>query len=1128
MLNLVQRKLTQEILDWLDRPAFAVECGGQNTYHYVSYNTAYAALTEMSGDQLIGQPFSMGFALGEAEKLRPLLDSARKEGRRQIGNTLIRWANGWLCQGLTVAPVKDDSGQVTGLVVITEASTPERMHQVALQVAEYKLRDFAELASDWFWETDAEHRFTWVSESSSPNTNTMRIAFLGRRRWEVANPNMTEADRQFWEEHRRQLDSHQAFRGFRYCAMVAGNEVWIEINGKPIFDSENRFMGYRGSGRDITEQYRQQRRIEAALRQAEEASRAKSQFLANMSHELRTPLNAIIGFSEIIRDQMFGPVGVPRYVDYARDINASGTHLLALIGDILDMSRIEAGYYALDEKAVDLSAVIESALTMVRPQAERGGITLRNLSPDTLPQLRADERVLKQVLINLLGNAVKFTPGGGTIDVIYRQLPDGSPSLTVVDTGIGIAPERLEQIFEPFQLAKAEVARQHGGTGLGLSISKRLMELHGGTLTLTSTVGSGTQAQMTFPRWRLLSNADQEAPPQASTSSASDSSASTSMTSTPPAPPASKPANLAESPATAPIPSSLLKSQAGDSNGDAGSTLRSLLETVGEGVININNQGTIVAISDAGAAIFGYKPEELIGQNVNILMPEPFRSGHDSYIRNYLTTKRAKILGLGRDTLGRKKSGEIFPIHLSVGEFDDSGTPGFIGIIRDISDRRDVELRAEFASRNDPLTGILNRSSFIAETERMLGAQHRVDDGLWVLFNLDVDGFRDINEGFGYHIRDSVLKCTADRLADVLPREALIGRIAADQFAALAAVNDLNNALNLAQLVHAQLTRPLNLDGRVVPLKVSMGAAIIDDPAEKIGDALAKAELAMKLVRSSGGDSTRFYSPEMTRAAERRLRLTMNLDSAIQNNEFHIVYQPVVETVSGAICAIEALLRWRHPELGAISPSEFIPLAEETGSIIHITRWVINSVAEQLREWRRQQVEPRRVFINVSGQQFIRDDLPGYFRKLREEEPELIPFLGIEITEQAAIQNMEATVAAMRELAEIGIDAALDDFGTGYSSLSYIQRLPIRKIKLDRAFIADLPGNEKDIALVRAMVGMANGLDLPVVAEGVETAAQRDFLRGVGCSELQGYLISKPVPAEEMAAMLRQSERRRR
>ncbi len=1107
MLDPAQKKLTQDVLEWLDRPGFALECHKPTEFSYFACNNAYSAIAGFPSSGLQGQDFSIGFALGEAAKLRPYLENVGQTGSRQVVNELLRWANGWLCQTVTIAPVRNADGSVGALVVIAEATDPDQVHQAALQVAEHKIRDFAELASDWFWETDSEHRFTWISESGNAYVNEQRPRYLGNRRWDMGGRH-EEEDEIFWDEHRRQLDRREAFRGFRYCSVNSGQEMWIEINGKPVFDINGRFMGYRGSGRDITEQYRQQRRIEAALRRAEEASRAKSQFLANMSHELRTPLNAIIGFSEIIRDQMFGSVGVPRYVDYARDINASGTHLLAVIGDILDMSRIEAGYYALDEKPVDMVAVISSALTMVRPQAERAGATLRNLCPETLPQLRADERVLKQVLINLLGNAVKFTPAGGTVDVIYRSSSDGGLSLGVVDTGIGITPDRLEHIFEPFQLAKAEVARQHGGTGLGLSISKRLMELHGGTLSLSSSVGVGTEARLSFPAWRLMDDAEDSwvAPVEPPSTSAV-------------APRSTAPASAAQE---------ATEAEPGHLDSSAGETLRVLLDTMGEGVIVIDRHGTIVSMSAVGANLFGYDPIDLVGQNVRVLMPEPFRTGHDSYIRNYLNTKRAKILGLGRDTLGRKKNGEIFPIHLSVGEFDSNGEPAFIGVMRDISDRRDVELRAEFASRNDPLTGVLNRASFIAEAERMLSAQHRVEPGLWVLFDLDVDSFRDVNEGFGYHIGDTVLKTVAERLGEGLPREALVGRIAADQYAALAAVHDLNNALNLAQALHAHLTRPVSAEGRVLSLKISMGAAILDDPTEKINEALAKAELAQKLVRSAGGDSTRFYSPEMTRAAERRLRLTLNLDAAIENEEFHVVYQPVVEASTSAVAAMEALLRWQHPELGLVSPGEFIPLAEESGAIVPITRWVIGHVADQVRQWRADGIEPRRCFINVSGQQFVRDDLPGFFRRMAKEEPDLIPFLGIEITEQAAIQNMEETVRAIQELADIGIDAALDDFGTGYSSLSYIQRLPIRKIKLDRAFIADLPKNEKDVALVRAMVGMAKGLDLPVVAEGVETVEQRDFLRGVGCSELQGYLISRPVPAAAMAEMLQQSDRRRR
>ena len=1106
MVDPVLQQRIREVLDWLDRPAFAVSRHSDGNFRYIACNSSYCATIGLGEATIDGTPLDTGFALGEAGKLLPALGAVYTTGSSSKNDLKLHWANGWLCQQVTLSPVRlSPAGPIDAIVAIADAAMPAALADPELHLAENKLRDLSELASDWFWETDSEHRFTWISESSSEANNHQREKLINKRRWEVTGT--AESEKGFWEEHRRVLDAHEPFHGVRYCMLTdGGDDIWIEINGKPVFDANGRFLGYRGSGRDITEQYHQQRRIEAALRRAEEASRAKSQFLANMSHELRTPLNAIIGFSEIIRDQMFGPVGVARYVDYARDINASGTHLLALIGDILDMSRIEAGYYALDEKPVDLSAVIASALTMVRPQSDRAGSILRNLCPESLPQLRADERVVKQVLINLLGNAVKFTPNGGTIDVVYRASSDGGLTLGVVDTGIGITPERLEQIFEPFQLAKAEVARQHGGTGLGLSISKRLMELHGGTLSMASTVGQGTEARMTFPAWRLLDEIDRDWQPTLP-----------------------DPSPLPSRPAAKSLPEERLPSEDKHFGTSAGDALRVLLETMGEGVIVIDRQGMIVSVSNVGAQLFGYDALDLVGQNVRILMPEPFRSGHDSYIRNYLSTRRAKVLGIGRDTLGRRKSGEIFPIHISVGEFAaDGGEPAFIGVIRDISDRRDVELKAEYASRNDPLTGVLNRSSFIAEAERMLAAPHRMGDGIWVVFNLDVDSFRDINEGFGYHIGDLVLKTVAERFGEALPREAMVGRIAADQFAGLASVADLQHAMELAQALHTHLTQQFVAEGRSVPLKISIGAAIIDDADEKLAEVLAKAELAQKLVRASGGDSIRFYSSEMARAAERRLRLTLNLNTAIEKNEFHLVYQPIVSASNGVLSAIEALLRWQHPELGSVSPSEFIPLAEESGIIVPITRWVIEEAASQVRAWRSQGIEPRRVFINVSGQQFIRDDLPSYFRGMAEREPELIPYLGIEITEQAAIQNMSETVRAIRELAEVGIDTALDDFGTGYSSLSYIQQLPIRKIKLDRSFINDLPQNDKDVALVRAMVGMATGLELPVVAEGVETDAQREFLRVAGCSELQGYLISRPVGAEAMSELLRNSDRRRR
>ncbi len=372
----------------------------------------------------------------------------------------------------------------------------------ALRESEGRFRDFAATASDWFWETDEDHRFIYFSSSARVGPGNP-VEGIGKTRWELGLD--VSGDPEKWRRHREALDRRQPFRDFVYLIRMANGEVHhTATSGTPIFGPDGRFRGYRGSSRVVTDAIRQEDRLKEAKTQAEAASATKSAFLANMSHELRTPLNAIIGFSEIMNREMFGKLGVPRYADYIKDIGDSAQHLLRLIEDILDLSKAEAGKMELEEAEIDLAASIHSACLMLRERAKRGGIALVEDVSAELPRLHGDRRRIRQVLLNLVSNAVKFTPRGGTVRVSAVPAPDGGLSLSVTDTGIGIEPDDIPRVFEPFVQLGRDKGISGEGTGLGLPLCKELVELHGGTIALTSDPGVGTRVAASFPPTRTV------------------------------------------------------------------------------------------------------------------------------------------------------------------------------------------------------------------------------------------------------------------------------------------------------------------------------------------------------------------------------------------------------------------------------------------------------------------------------------------------------------------------------------------------------------------------------------------------------------------------------------------------
>ncbi len=549
---------------------------------------------------------------------------------------------------------------------------------------------------------------------------------------------------------------------------------------------------------------------------------------------------------------------------------------------------------------------------------------------------------------------------------------------------------------------------------------------------------------------------------------------------------------------------------------------RAIVDTAFDAIVTMDPDGILRSFNPGAERLFGWTATELIGQPLTLLIPERFRAAHTAGLGRYMTTGRARVLGRILELAGLHRDGHEFPLELSIAAIEDGDQRLFTGILRDIGERKAFEEQLRHQAFHDPLTGLPNRTLLLDRLERAL-VQTLRGGARPALLLLDLDGFKVVNDSLGHAAGDRLLIALAERLAAAMRPGDTIARLGGDEFAVLLdTATDIHAATAVADRLLDALATPLALDGRELVVEASLGIALATDGAARPDDLLRDADLALYRAKDAGRAGYAIYDTSLHTAVNARLVLEAELRRALASEEFVLHYQPKVDLATGRLAGVEALVRWHHPTRGLVPPDDFIPLAEETGLIVPLGRWVLTEACHQARAWAAARITdpPLTMSVNLSARQFRQPDLVGDVARILRDTGVIPGLIQLEITEGVLMEDAAATLGLLERLRGLGIALAIDDFGTGYSSLAYLKRFPIDVLKVDKAFVTGLGHDPGNGAITTAVIGLAHALGLAVTAEGVETAGELAQLRSLGCEQGQGYYFARPMPAAALAALL--------
>ncbi|MCR4297262.1 MAG: EAL domain-containing protein, partial [Gallionella sp.] len=542
-----------------------------------------------------------------------------------------------------------------------------------------------------------------------------------------------------------------------------------------------------------------------------------------------------------------------------------------------------------------------------------------------------------------------------------------------------------------------------------------------------------------------------------------------------------------------------------------------------DAIMIAGTEGNILRVNRAFEALSGYSAEELIGKNPRIL-----QSGrHD---KTFYQAMWSELLDTGKwsgEIWDRRKNGEIYPKYMTITAIFDGNhqVTHYVAVSSDISQRKQSEQEIYQLAFYDPLTHLPNRRLLLDRLRQAMAVSTRSGRQGALLF-LDLDHFKKINDTQGHGMGDLLLIEVARRLQACVREGDSVARPGGDEFVVL--LEELSSEPDeaasqtelVAEKIRDELGQPYMLKNYEYRTTPSIGVSLFHGHLENVENLFKHADIAMYQAKAAGRNAIRFFDPQMQMVLDKRAGMEADLRHALEKRQFRLFYQIQVDSLRRPL-GTEVLLRWEHPERGFVFPDQFIPLAEETGLIVPIGLWVLQTACARLEAWQHDTLtRDLTLAVNVSAKQFHQADFVAQVQRVLLESGAKPSHLKLELTESIVLENVQDTIAKMREIKLLGVSFSMDDFGTGYSSLSYLKRLPLDQIKIDKSFVLDITNDPNDAAIVQAIIAMTHALGLNVIAEGVETGAQRDFLDKHGCHAFQGYLFSKPVPLEEFEALL--------